>query len=104
MAQVGPIAPPAALAAGAAVTPPAIQQAPTTYREKFAGMGDLYGGAYLLQAGCGGPDGSHPLDPRWPSQCLRLPDARHPPNSDPPPHIAGPVSYTHLTLPTILRV
>ena len=40
-------------------------------------------------ASCGGPDGSHPLDPRWPSQCLRLPDARHPPNSDPPPHITG---------------
>ena len=47
MAQVGPITPPAALAAGAAAAPLAIPQAPTTYCEKFAGMGDLYGGAYL---------------------------------------------------------
>ena len=47
MAQVSPIAPPTALAAGAAAAPLAIQQAPTTYREKFAGMGDLYGGDYL---------------------------------------------------------
>ena len=47
MAQVGPITPPAALTTGAAVAPLAIQQAPMSYREKFAGMGDLYGGAYL---------------------------------------------------------
>ena len=61
MAQVGPIAPPAALAAGAAAAPPAIPQAPTTYREKFAGMGDLYGGAYLPLLRAHRPEVAHTL-------------------------------------------
>ena len=47
MAQVGPPQLPAAIAADAAAAPPAIQQLPTTYGAKFAGMGDLYAGAYL---------------------------------------------------------
>ena len=47
MAQVVPQPLPAALAAGAAAAPPAIQQPPTTYGAKFANMGDLYQGAYL---------------------------------------------------------
>ena len=73
MAQVGPITPPAALAAGAAVAPPAIQQAPTTYREKFAGMGDLYGGAYLHLLHAHHPEAAH--TPAMVAQCLSLPDA-----------------------------
>ena len=59
MAQVGPIAPPGALAAGAAAAPPAIPQAPTTYREKFAGMGDLYEGAYLPLLHAHHPEAAH---------------------------------------------
>ena len=47
MAQVGPHQPPAALAAAAAAAPPAIQPPITTYRAKFAAMGDAYEGAYL---------------------------------------------------------
>lgn len=48
MAQVVPQPlPPAALAAVGAAAPPAIQQPPTTYGAKFAGMGDPYNGAYL---------------------------------------------------------
>ena len=46
MAQVVPQLP-AAIAADAAVAPPAINQPPTTYGAKFATMGDLYEGAYL---------------------------------------------------------
>ena len=46
MAQVVPQLP-AAIAAAAAVAPQAINQPPTTYGAKFAGMGDLYSGAYL---------------------------------------------------------
>ena len=47
MAQVGPPQLPAAIAADAAAAPPAIQQPPITYGQKFAGMGDLYAGVSL---------------------------------------------------------
>ena len=47
MAQPGPAAVPAAVAAGAAPAQPATARAPYKYSEKHASMPDLYGGTYL---------------------------------------------------------
>ena len=101
MAQVGPIAPLATLATGAATAPQAIQQqAPTTYCKRFAGMGDLYGGAYLpiLQVHC--PEAV--LTPAMVAQTMlnlslhgglpsfyTLPDAGHTPHPDSAPGLTN---------------
>ena len=55
MAQVVPQPLPAAIAADAAAAPQAINQPPTTYETLFAGMGDLYEGAYLPFLGAFAP-------------------------------------------------
>ena len=106
MAQVSPIAPPAALAAGAAVVPPVIQQAPTTYCEKFAGMGDLYGGAYLPLLHAHHPEVVHTLAVVAQMVLTLLTHNDLPSVYTYQMHDTHQisVSYTHLTLPTILRV